>query len=123
MALASLALAVPRLWWTLRGSPLSAADFLGALARSGRVAAALCGGMLAGHRAFGSLVRSLAARSRSFFGVRVAAPARGSGATRGRTCRSPIDHDTTQRLNNPVRRAVAFATNRHAGTAAHKRLV
>jgi PST family polysaccharide transporter len=53
MALASVALAVPRLWWTLRGSPLSGGDFLGALAGPVVVAAILAGGMFAGHRGFG----------------------------------------------------------------------
>jgi PST family polysaccharide transporter len=53
MAIASIALTWPRLWWTLRGSPLSATDFLGALAGPVVVAIVLCGGMLAGHRAFG----------------------------------------------------------------------
>lgn len=53
MAGASVVLTAPRLWWTLRGSPLSMAAFLGALTGPTAVAAVLCGGLLAGHRAFG----------------------------------------------------------------------
>ena len=55
MAAASVALLWPRLWWTLRGSPVSATDFLGAVAGPVAVAVVLGGGMLAGHRAAGLL--------------------------------------------------------------------
>jgi PST family polysaccharide transporter len=50
VTLVNLTLTVPRLWWTLRGSPLGAIDFLHALTGPVVTAAGLGAGLLAGHR-------------------------------------------------------------------------
>ncbi len=67
LAAANLALVAPRLWWVLRGSPLSVADFLGALAGPLAVAGALAAGLAAGRagalQASGSLPLRLVAAS------------------------------------------------------------
>ncbi len=50
VTLVNVALTVPRLWWTLRGSPLGATDFIQALAGPIVASAVLCGGIFAGYR-------------------------------------------------------------------------